>query len=294
MTGIIDSHVHRYPGEVIRDPLGWAAARGESNWADLVAPGGVQGWASRDKMLRDMDAAGVEKAVIQGWYWEHQATCDEANAWHAQWLREDPDRFIALASVEPRDGEAAVVGFKRALEAGCTGAGELHPWVQGWDFSNPAWNEIADICEARDLPVCFHATETVGPDYKGSAATPLNEYAALAKKRPKLKIVLAHWGGGLPFYLMNRRTKKALANVYYDTAASPLLYDARVWKLGVELAGADHILFGTDYPLLDYPSKTREPSFAGMVAEAKANLPQTAAQSVLRDNALNVYRGKAP
>jgi uncharacterized protein len=289
MTGIIDSHVHRYPEEVIRDPLGWAAARGEGHWAELVAPGGVQGWADRDRMLRDMDKAGVEKAVIQGWYWEHQSTCDETNAWHEKWLEEGPDRFIALASVQPRDGKAAVDGFKRALDAGCAGAGELHPWVQGWDFESPAWNEIADICEARDLPVCFHATETVGHVYKGSDATPLSEYAALARKRPKLKIVLAHWGGGLPFFLLNRRTAKALANVYYDTAASPLLYDARVWKLATELAGADHVLFGTDYPLLDYPSKSREPSFAGMIAEAKENLPGNFWPDVLRENALRIY-----
>jgi len=289
MTGIIDSHVHRYPGEVIRDPLGWASARGECHWAELVAPGGVQGWADRAKMLADMDAAGVEKAVIVGWYWEHQSTCDEANTWHAQWLREDPDRFIALASIQPRDGKCTVDGFKRALESGCAGVGELHPWVQGWGFDSPAWNEIADICEARGLPVCFHATEVVGHDHKGNVATPLAEYAALAKRRPKLKIVLAHWGGGLPFFLLNRRIKKALANVYYDTAASPLLYDARVWKLGVELAGADRILFGTDYPLLDHPSKTRVPSFAGMIAEVRENLPQDTAENVMRANAVRVY-----
>ena len=289
MNGIIDSHVHRYPDEVIRDPLAWARARDEKYWAALVAPDGVQGWADRDKMLRDMDTAGIEKAVIQGWYWENQSTCDEANEWHAKWFREDPERFIVLASVQPRDGRNAVEGFKRALDKGCSGAGELHPWVQGWSPESETWREIADICEAHGLPVCFHATETVGPDYKGSAPTPLADYAKIAKNHPSLKIVLAHWGGGLPFYLMNRRTKRSLANVYYDTAASPLLYDARVWKIATELAGADRILFGTDYPLRDYPSKEKEPSFAGMVAEASQNLPSESLENVMHGNAARVY-----
>jgi len=123
MSGIIDSHVHRYPPGVIADPAEWARAHKEPYWASLVAPDGLQGWANRDRMLRDMDAAGVEMAVLQGWYWENQESCDEQNRWHARWAKEDPDRFVALASVQPRAGTAAVDGLRRALDDGCVGVG---------------------------------------------------------------------------------------------------------------------------------------------------------------------------
>jgi hypothetical protein len=71
--------------------------------------------------------------------------------------------------------------------------------------------------------------------------------------------VLAHLGGGLPFYELNRRIRKAmLPNVVYDTAANPLLYDLRSIRTVVDLVGADRLLFGSDFPLLLYPSKCRE------------------------------------
>ena len=289
MSGIIDSHVHRYPPEVIADPAAWANAHNEPYWAKLVAPDGLQGWADKDRMLRDMDAAGIEKAVIQGWYWENQSTCDEANRWHARWVKENPDRFVALASIQPRDGTKAIEGLKIALDSGCSGVGELHPWVQGWSLESETWVEIAQTCEKNGLPVCFHATETVGRNYAGNVATPLGEYIALAKRRPSLKIVLAHWGGGLPFFMLNKWTSKMLANVYFDTAASPLLYDSRVWKTVVELAGADKILFGSDYPLRVYPSMQKEPDFALIVKEAHDYLPNEALHAVLSGNAKRVY-----
>ena len=70
---IIDAHVHLYPPEVGRDPVAWAAAQGEPHWAVLCTRrrrGGqpVQTFPPIDQLLRDMDAAGVDKAVLLGWY----------------------------------------------------------------------------------------------------------------------------------------------------------------------------------------------------------------------------------
>ena len=65
------------------------------------------------------------------------------------------------------------------------------------------------------------------------------------------RIILAHWGGGLLFFnAMKKDVKEALKNVWYDSAASPYLYDPSIWKIAADTAGIDKILFGTDYPLL--------------------------------------------
>lgn len=289
VQGIIDSHTHRYPREVIEDPVSWGEARGESYWASVVSPGGVQGWADRDRMLRDMDAAGVEKAVLQGWYWEHQSTCDEQNRWHARWIQEDPDRFIALASIQPRDGQKAVDGFREALDSGCVGIGELHPWVQGWPLDCVTWEQIAAICEEGSLPVCFHTTEAVGRNYKGYVGTPMSEYFALIRRHPNLKMIFAHWGGGMPFFALNKWASKAMSNIWYDTSASPLVYSSRIWRCVVDMAGSGRILFGTDYPLLFHPSQSREPSFSCLVDEAVENLPKESLDAVMRENALALF-----
>ena len=44
----------------------------------------------------------------------------------------------------------------------------------------------------------------------------------------------------------------AMANTYFDSAASPFLYNAQVFSTTVGLVGASKILFGTDYPLIKH------------------------------------------
>jgi predicted TIM-barrel fold metal-dependent hydrolase len=44
--------------------------------------------------------------------------------------------------------------------------------------------------------------------------------------------------------------RDAMTNVFFDTAASPFLYRPDVYAEVIGLVGADHVLFGSDYPLL--------------------------------------------
>lgn len=254
---IIDGHIHRYPSEVISDPVGWGRRVQEPYWVSLVTgnPRGVsiQGWAERDQVLRDMDAAGVSKAVLLGWYWERQATCEIQNQWHLDWIREKGDRFIGFSTVQPRGGERAYDDLRRSIESGLRGIGEINPVVQGFGMNDPVWMKILGWAQENGIPVTLHATEPVGHSYPGKAASRLADFVWLAKEFPELRIILAHWGGGLPFYELNPSCRRALKNVLYDTAASPLLYDGRVFRCVADVVGAEKIVFGSDYPLRVYP-----------------------------------------
>ena len=44
--------------------------------------------------------------------------------------------------------------------------------------------------------------------------------------------------------------KETLANVFYDTAASPFVSHPDIFPLAVRLAGIEKILFGSDFPLI--------------------------------------------
>jgi len=80
--------------------------------------------------------------------------------------------------------------------------------------------------------------------------------------------VLAHWGGGIFFYsVLKKEVKEVLHNVYYDTAASPFLYDPRIYRLAIEMAGLDKILLGTDYPLIKPKRYFQELEAAGLSRE---------------------------
>ena len=63
-------------------------------------------------------------------------------------------------------------------------------------------------------------------------------------------IICAHWGGGLPFYSLMPEISRSLPNIYFDSAASSLLYDANVFNITTRLVGAEKILFASDYPVV--------------------------------------------
>lgn len=260
---IIDAHVHLYPPEVNRAPADWAAACGEAHWATLCTrrrkdgrP--VQAFPSLDQLLRDMDAAGVTKAVLLGWYWERPETCQMQNRFYAECLRAHPDRLAAFAAIHPAmtPGEVAW-----AEDSGFAGLGELSPHSQGVGLRDRTIRAMVEEAGRRKLAVNLHVTDPKSKRYPGWVETPLADFVQLAHDFPETNFILAHWGGGLAW----SAEAAALPNVWFDTAASPLLYGPEVWAK----AKSERVLFGSDYPLVLYPQVNSEPGFGGLIAEAR-------------------------
>ena len=256
---IIDCHTHCYPPELTADPRGWASAFREPYW-ELVAPAGasIRGLVHPDSMLAAMDAAGIELAVLLGWYWQTERSCRWHNEVIAEWIAHAPERFIGFAAILPNDTVLEQLEYARQL--GLQGVGELHFGVQNFNATSPAWQALAQWCVAHRWPVNLHATEAAGHAHPGNCATPLNEFVRMAEQSPDLTLILAHLGGGLPFFALNPRLHSALQHVYYDTAALPLLYDIRSLQAVIDLVGADKLLFGSDYPLRLYPRTQHQPN----------------------------------
>ncbi|HEY4989182.1 MAG TPA: amidohydrolase family protein [Opitutaceae bacterium] len=267
-SGIVDAHVHLYPAEAAASPASWGLAHGESGWVRCVAPEGrrsIQGWSDPDKLVAHMDEAGVEAAVLLGWYWERQETCELQNAWHLEWVRRHPTRLLAFAAVQPAAGNRAVDALERALDSGLRGVGELLPQAQGFTLGDPAWVRVMELVSARRVPVTLHATDPeAGP--AAGPKTPLGDYLRLARDYPGATIILAHWGGGLAFRGAPEGDSLP-QNLYFDTAASPLQYDTGVFRRALGRVGAARILYGSDYPLLLHPRQSREPGFTRFLAE---------------------------
>ncbi len=272
---IIDCHVHLYPDDAIADPAGWAAARGEGRWAAMVGPRGdgapsLQGWANADRLLRDMDAAGVDRAVLLGWYWEHPETCAEQNRFFGECVRAHPDRFEAFATLHAAAGEAGVrAEMERCHAEGLSGLGELCPPAQGFGYDDPVLAMALECAAARHWPVNLHVTEPAGRAYPGRVETPFMDLLALVRRHPEVVFVLAHWGGLLPFFEHNSAVARPLRNVFYDTAASPLLYRPEIFGRVAAVVGEERILYGSDYPLRLYPKHQTEPDFTRFLGEIR-------------------------
>ncbi|MFA5266188.1 MAG: amidohydrolase family protein, partial [Opitutaceae bacterium] len=253
---IIDAHVHLYPAELNRDPVAWAASRAETHWAMLCtrlrkSGQAIQSFPSVKELLESMDAAAVERAILLGWYWQWPETCVWHNHFMSICVKEHPDRFSAFATMHPSAGRDAVVDIVRtARERGFSGLGELSPHSQGYDVGDPVFQEVLELAGELRLPVNFHVTDLEGAFYPGRVKTPLRDFLWLAKTYPQANFILAHWGGLLP---LHDEEAEELFNVFYDTAASPLIYDESIWRRFLEVVPVERIVFGSDFPLNLYP-----------------------------------------
>ncbi len=285
---MIDSHVHLYPPEVNRDAVGWAAAQREPRWAQMCARRRadgrwVQGFPSVDSLLGAMDAAGIDRAVLLGWYWENHDTCVVQNRFFAACVRAHPDRLSAFAAAQPGAGEAALAEVRRAREDGLIGVGELCPHALGLSWDAAELEALFSLAGELGMPVNLHVTDPSSGRFPGRVETPLEDFERWAQRHRATSFVFAHWAGGLDV--------RALPNAWVDTAAAPLIYRAPAWDRIGATVRPEQVLFGSDYPLNLYPKNNVEPGLATFVAEAKAALGDVATRAaVLGGNAMRVLR----
>jgi predicted TIM-barrel fold metal-dependent hydrolase len=288
---IIDAHVHLYPSEASRDPAAWAASLSEPHWAVMCArrrKNGqrVQAFPSVDELLREMDHAGVERAVLLGWYWNHAASCAVQNRFYAECVRAHPSRLSAFATLNPTAGrEVTLEELRRAQAEGLVGLGELSPHSQGYRVDDPVFHRVLEIAAELRWPVNLHVTDPKTAPYPGRVETPLADFTWLAREFPNMNFILAHWGGGLP---LHEPGTKIPENIFYDTAASPLLYDAGIWSAFLSQVAPERVIFGSDFPLNLYP---RIDDRAGMVRFIEAARTGGATPAIMHGNVARLLSG---
>ena len=207
--------------------------------------------ATVEKLIANMDHVGIDKSVIMGIGWTDIQVAIESNNYIADLVAKFPDRLIGFCSVNPGWGQKAISEIERCVTRGIRGIGELHPDTQRLDITDKViMGPIMNAALSMKLPLLVHSSEPVGHIYPGKGNTTPDKLYKLASNFPDNVIVFAHWGGGLPFYSLMPEVKCALSNVFYDMAASPLLYSPDVIREVVSLEGSNKILFGSDFPLI--------------------------------------------
>ena len=276
---IIDFHTHIFPPS-FRERREECIRR-DRTFADLFSsPRSLLSTA--DELVAAMDGAMVDAAVAMGVGWTDRGVAAEANDYIIQSVKRFPTRLVGFCSVSPAWGEDAILEVERCARERIKGIGELHPDTQG--FGVGGREVMAPLMEAArrlGLIVLTHSSEPVGHAYPGKGQTTPDKLYAFIRNFPGNAIVCAHWGGGLPFYSLMPEVAEASSNVYYDTAASPLLYKADIFSTTKGLVGSDRVLFGTDFPLITHPRLLRQVREAPITDEARANILGLNAQALL-------------
>lgn len=274
---IIDAHTHIFPQSVCGNREAYFDGEPafrllyDSPKSRLIGP---------DRLIRSMDENGVDKSVTFGFPWTTPHFYKENNDTVIEAVGRYPDRLLGLCCVDVFS-PGAVEEVKRCLDAGLSGVGELAFYQSGIGAEVLSrLSPIMALCRDKNRPVMIHTNEPVGHAYPGKTPNTLAQIYALAKAFPENVIILAHWGGGIFFYsLLKKEVRETLKPIWYDTAASPFLYEPGIYQTAVRLAGADKILWGTDYPLLSPGRYFQELDQAGVnEADRKRILGENAAR----------------
>ena len=229
--------------------------------------------ATAEELVAAMDEANVDVSVVMGIGWTDRDMAREANDYLVRSANLFPGRLVGFASVSPAWGKDAVKEAERCAGEGLKGIGELHPDTQGFDITGKdAMSPLMEAAAGLGLVVLTHASEPVGHLYPGKGSTTPDKLADFIANFPENPIVCAHWGGGLPFYTLMPEVAEAAANVYYDTAASPLLYSPEIFSTMVGLKLSDRVLMGTDFPLIKHRRLMEQIEGAQVPPDAKARI----------------------
>ena len=236
-----------------------------------------------DLRLSIMDSQGVDIQALSPastyfFYW----MAAEESLEYAQWLNDrlaeavakHPKRLVALGSVPMQDSAKAVGELERAMgKLGLRGV-EIASNINGRYFDDPAFNPFWEAAQALDALIFVHPNQVVGADrmkefnLANLIGNPTDTSLAIAKlifsgvleRYPRLKFLLAHAGGFLPYTwgrldrgyrIQDSETAKIskppgeyLKLLNFDT----ITHSTMALEYLVANFGADHVVLGSDYP----------------------------------------------
>jgi predicted TIM-barrel fold metal-dependent hydrolase len=239
--------------------------------------------ATAEELITSMDEAGIDISVVLNVGWFSHELCVKTNDYILDSVSRYPTRLVAFCAIQPRAGDAAIAELERCAKAGAKGIGELRSDVQGFDLADEKpMKPLVDAALKHNLIFLTHSSEPVGHEYSGKGDITPDILYAFITSFPNLKLVCAHWGGGLPFYALMPEVAEALANVFFDTAATVFLYRPEIFKQVSHIIGGNKILFGTDYPLMHQNR---------VIAQIQSSeLPKEDSAGILGNNAKKLLR----
>jgi predicted TIM-barrel fold metal-dependent hydrolase len=238
-----------------------------------------------EKMLAMMDEAGIERAFLVATKTGRQGL---PGSWHLPYelvhemAARHPGRFYGLAGLDPTEGMAGVRRLEHAVrEYGFIGAHMYPHWFE-LAPDQARWYPFYAKCVELDVPVQMQVGQSLiyTPEQRlRSVGRPIS-LDAVACDFPELKLVGIHVGIPWTDEMIAMAWKHP--NVYIGCDAHSPRYWPASFVQYINTYGRDKVLFGTDYPVLDFERTREEIEALGLRDEARRQL--------LRENALRIYK----
>lgn len=226
---IIDTHAHIYP-----DKIALKASKSIESFYDLH----VEHDGSVGGLLEAGDRARIDKFLVHS-----VATTPEQveriNDFIAATVETHKDRFVGFCAMH-QNYETPAAELERMKSKGIKGV-KLHPDFQRFCIDDECAFSIYEAAEALGMPILFHLGDH---RYEYSKARRL---LTVIDRFPKLQIIGAHLGGWSEW----DQAAPILAgtDIYVDTSSSLAFLSPEHARMLIDVYGADHVLFASDYPM---------------------------------------------
>jgi uncharacterized protein len=188
-----------------------------------------------ETLLAEMDACGVERAVIVPADRQIAVANREGNDEVLEAMRRHPDRLTAFCTANPWFGAAAVDEIRRAFDLGAAGL-KLHPVLQGFSIIDPVARPVVEFAVSRRKPIYFHTGTPV--------SSPPFQLSELCLRYPEGRFIMGHLAYS-DYWNDVVSAVKAAPNMFVETSTHLPV----VIRILVEAVGTERVLYGSNYPL---------------------------------------------
>lgn len=312
----------RAPGEVAEAAALELRRNGQ---ASIEASGRMVGarvpkLTSVDERLSSMDAQGIDRQWVSVspnhfYPWADEApacwVAGETNRLVAEHVAQAPERLVGLGVVPLQHPQRCVEHLDDAVAGrGLVGV-EISSFAGDVELSDsrldPFWARAEELgcvvfvhpfgCSLDERLDRYYLSNTVGQPVENAVALSHLIFSGVLDRYPGLKIVAAHGGGYLPFAIGRSDRAWAVRPEARECAEAPSTYLSKLWfdtvvhdaaslRALVEVAGADRVVLGSDFPFdmgLDDP----------VTSVRDAGLDARATERVLGENAAQLIAGLA-
>lgn len=246
----------------------------------------------------------------------------------AKLVEKYPDRFVGcVAALPPTNIDAGLKEIDRAINDLHMNGIELTTSINGKPLDSPEFMPIFEKMQAYDLPIWIHphrednvpdypAVETFskyglfatfGWPYESTLAMARLVFSGVMEKFPKIKTIIHHCGAMIPYFNQRMATvgliiRSSDPNKNVEVEVPAVDYFRRFYGdtiLGGDMAalmcgysffGAEHMVFGTDYPFGGKFTETRMATEVGTMD--RMPIPPYEKEKILYKNTVGLLKIK--
>jgi len=330
---VIDIFNHCFPKKYIMEYIKTKYGIG-ARWAKFEPSVESMDFWDPETRIKVMDKFGIDMQVLNLAMIPYQLSPEPfeltkvANDGIAEeFVEKYPDRFVGVANLASLTGEALDELDRAIRDLGLKGV-QIFTHMNGKPLDSREFLPFYEKMAKYDLPILIHPTSIGVPEdanpwprdyglslnwpYYSSMVMGMLVYGGILQKYPKLKVVIHHLGGMIPFYseriqgfydnqrgrfqgrprglgivTLDRHPMEYFKLFYADTATNGSVSAVRC---GYDFFGPEHVVFATDYPYNIIGPPTYEDLGDTVKSVKEVDISEEHKQMIFEDNARKLLK----